>query len=258
MSMSPAFDPTPYVHPPQLDTPAILAVARALLAAAPPHPDRRTGKLLDALRAASDDLGARYAQLPAPAKESLRTSDSAVDRAWSALYLRLDAYAQLPADAFPKAARALTLREALFPGHSRAFLALAYATEWAESEKRLQIIDRDHLQADLDALSGPEFVANLRTAHAAYGIALGITHAAAAPTSVNLREALDRTRRAIGRYTFHLASLADEDDDAGLSALRAALKPIDDARAAATHAVPKPVAAALASGGDGEPPASAS
>jgi hypothetical protein len=148
-----------------------------------------------------------------------------IDTAWSLLLDRLAAYAWLPADDFPKAARARELIEALSP-KEREWLKLPLTAEWSESEKRLNRIDREGLAADINALAGPEFLVEVRRAHEAFGTALRVTQPPLEATNVDLAEPLRALARAIARYSLVIASTVDH-DPTSLAAARKALEPIE-------------------------------
>lgn len=223
------FDPTPYTRPPVLDVQTAIAVGTALANAAPTDLASEGKKLLGRVKKKTAALAARFA-LPGMHKDA-RASDTVIDRAWGALYDRLDAYARLPVAVYPKAARALELREAIFPNESLVFLTLIFLAEWAESDKRLKQIDHDGLQNDLDGLCGKEFLENVRVAHAAYGEVLGVTKPGQA-VDTKLAEEFAAVKKAIGKYSFHLASLADDDEPETVARVQAALLPLDEHRAA--------------------------
>jgi hypothetical protein len=124
-----------------------------------------------------------------------------------------------------------------------------------ESEKRIARIDKNSLVNDIDDIAGAEFLAEVRRAHADYGHVLGITKAAkgdgpenlAEPLRAlgkaivqkaakgdgpeNLAEPLRALGKAIVQYALKVAGLAGDGDDA-LRMARAALRPIDEHRAA--------------------------
>jgi hypothetical protein len=82
-----------------------------------------------------------------------------------------------------------------------------------------------------DALAGPEFLLEVRRAHKAYGIAIGVTKPPEEAPEVNLADPLRVLARAIARYGIAVAGMAD-DELATLAAMRKALRPIDDFREA--------------------------
>lgn len=222
------FDATPYVRPPILDVPSGVALGVALLSAVPkPCPDH-VKKVAKKLHGDTVALQAAWAKADsAPVPIDRRKSDMRIDNAWGIFLDRVVAYAGLPVAEFPKAARAQELVDTL--AKDREWLTLPYAAEWAESEKRLKRIDDEGLGAELDALAGPEFLKEVRAAHKAYGLALGVTKAAPDAPEVSLAEPLRALSRTIARYGVAVAGMVD-DDPGSLSAVRKALRPIDDHR----------------------------
>ncbi len=238
------FDPTPYFRPPVLDAASGISLGIALLHALPkgaPAPVKAALKRLRARTAALQEAwraGDAIERSPDP-----RPADRRLDVAWGALFARLDAYANLPEN-YPRARRAAELEQVVFPA-GLSFLKLAYNAEWAESEKRLARID-EGLAADLVALAGDDFLAEVRAAHAAYGEALGITRAKGAPrASVSMVEPLRAFARALRDYTVKIVGQIELDDPASVAFARAALRPLDDLRALG--------AARRARGGPAEP-----
>ncbi|APR79648.1 Hypothetical protein A7982_04995 [Minicystis rosea] len=227
--MSDDFDPTPYVRPPKIDIPSGVALSVALLSAVPkPRPDH-VDKAAKRLRKSVVGLQAAWAKSDIPATPAdKRKADIRIDNAWGMLLDRLEAYASLPVQDFPKAARAREILEAI--SRDREWLKLPYGSEWAESQKRLARIDGG-LAADVDALAGPEFLTEIRRAHEAYGIAIGVTQPIPQAESVNLAEHRRALSRAIASYGIAVVSMAGDDDEA-LATVRKALRPIDDYREA--------------------------
>src|SRR5262249_29973943 len=115
--------------------------------------------------------------------------------------------------------------------NDRGWLNAPYQVEWAESEKRLKKIDEENFAADTEALAGPEFFLEVRRAHKAYGIALGVTKPSQEAPEVNLADPLRAVARSIARYGVAVAGMVD-DDPATLAIVRKALRPIDDFREA--------------------------
>lgn len=229
--MSDDFDVTPYVRPPILDVPSGVALGVALLSAVPkPAPDN-VKKAAKKVHHDTLALQAAWAKSDAaPAAPDKRQADMRIDNAWAILLDRLEAYASLPVADFPKAARARELIDIISP-NDREWLKAPYQAEWAESQKRLQKIEDAILEADVEALAGPEFLLEVRRAHKAYGVALGVTRPAEEAPAVNLADPLRALSRSIARYGVAVASLVD-DDPATLAAVRKALRPIDDLREA--------------------------
>jgi len=172
-------DPYLYLDPPVLDASGLLALGQALLDAAPisAHPSLQGP--LRRLRQACDDLQGALRQVreappppPPPRPESRQPADFALDNAWTALYDRLRAYAMLPESEVPKVKRAQELLRLLFPD-ALGFLRLPYEAEWAESDRRLRSVEKLSLLPDLDAIAGPEFLAEVRRTHELYSRAIG-------------------------------------------------------------------------------------
>jgi hypothetical protein len=92
----------------------------------------------------------------------------------------------LPAGQHPRAARARELVDILSPTN-REWLELAYEAEWAESEKRLGWIEAQGLTKDIHDLAGPEFLGEVKAAHAEYGVALAVAAPAPARPSTRRR-----------------------------------------------------------------------
>lgn len=229
------FDPTPYVRPPELDVASGVALGVSLLSAMPKEASENVRKAARRLRAATVELqDAWSANGRGDATIDKRPADIRVDKAWGALYSRLDAYASLPSDENPKAKRAAELLDLIYPDGLQ-FLTLPYNAEWAEGEKRLKLIEDEELAADLNELAGPEFLAEVKKAHKLYGDAIGITRPAG-EGPVNLVDPLRALGRAITQYSLQVVATVDE-SQASISTAKGALKPIDDTRADAAHRV---------------------
>ncbi len=229
--MNDAFDASPYVRPPILNVASAVGLSRALLAALPKDAPAAVRKAARKLRARARTLQDAWREAESLAKaEDPRPADQAIDGAWAALRARLDAWASLDAGAFPRATRAAELSAALFPD-GLGFLALPYAEEWAESQRRLQRIDAEDLAKDLDALAGKDFLEAVRAAHARYGQAIGVTAARKGETR-SLAEPLREASRAVVAYALQVVAAAQEaDDEPTATRWLRALRPIDDHRA---------------------------
>lgn len=229
--MSAHFDFSRYLSLPVLDPAGTVALANALVAAA-------TAERVVAVEHAYAKMKAELARLEAAwqpiAKEKppsdRRPADRAVDNGWSALFDRLQGCAKLPAHRYPKAADAAKLMAKLYPT-GLTFLSLAFDQEWAESRRRLELVDSEQLQASLDDVAGPEYLAEVRLTHEAYGVALGITvPREVEPPPKNLAEPLKATQDAMRSYLFKVLGAVVDDDPESVAAARGALKPVDDLR----------------------------
>jgi hypothetical protein len=223
-------DPTPYVRPPKFDVPSGVTLGLSLITAMPkPAPDHvraaatRVRKDTIALQAAWGKSGTGAATT-----RDRRKSDIRIDTAWGMLLDRLESYSRLPADHYPRAARARELVDTISPG-DREWLKYVYEAEWAESDKRLGWIEKQGLSKDINELAGPDFLAEVKAAHAEYGVALGVTAPAPELLGVNLAEPLQALARSIGKYTLAVVTMAG-DDAASIAVVRKALRPIDEYR----------------------------
>jgi hypothetical protein len=222
-------DPVHYARPPKFDVPSAVTIGLALITAMPkPAPDHvraaatKVRKDTVALQLAWGKSGL------ATAPRDRRKSDLRVDTAWAGLLDRLESYSLLPAGTYPRAARAREICDILSPT-DRGWLKLVYEAEWAESNKRLGWIEEHGLTKDINDLAGPEFLAEVKDAHAEYGVALAVTKAAPEVLEYKLSEPLQSLARSIGRYTLAVVTMAD-DDPASVAAVRRALRPVDDYR----------------------------
>ncbi len=231
---SEAFDPLPYVRAPIVDVAGGVGLAVALINHAAPKAPPAVKAAAEQLREATIRLQEAWRKVPREAKADPRPADQALDTAWSALYFRLSGLALLPAAKHPRSARAAELKELLFPGDSRAFLQLDYASEWAESDKRLAQIDENELADHLADIAGPEFLAEIRASHRAFGDLLGITKPSSKPAPPPpLTEPLRNLARALSNYGLQLAAWGNADEKAR-PAVRRALAPFDHFRNASS------------------------
>jgi hypothetical protein len=234
--MSDDFDPTPYVRPPVLDVASGVALGVALLTALPKEAPENVRRAAKKLRSATVDLQQAWGATGRSAPMEKRPADIRVDKAWGALYSRLDAYASLPAGEHKRAKRAAELLDLIYPDGLQ-FLTLPYSAEWAEGEKRLRLIEDDELAEDLDALAGPEFLAEVRKAHKLYGEAIGITKPSGEAKRVNLVDPLRALGRAITQYALQVIAMVDDEKAESVEVVKRALRPIDDHRTDAAHRV---------------------
>lgn len=232
--METAIDPRTYATLPRFDVRAGLALGRAMVTAAPASVGPIVARELGRVRTALEALESAWQPVAAgaPVSSDRRPADLAVDAAWGALHTRLAAWGRLSGDGHAEVGRAAAQMAALFPD-GLGFLKLPYERQWAESQRRLDHIDTEGLSAELDALCGPAFLAAVRTAHANYGAALGITEVAPEPAEVpaSLSEPYTALRAALSRYVLKLIGTLDDEDPDAVRAVKAALRPIDDYRA---------------------------
>ncbi len=226
-------DQKTYASLPAADASRLSSLAESLLAAAPPD----HGPLIARALA---QIGQHKVELDAvrrpPSKEAQRSAkrpaDIAVDTSWIALRDRLTAYARLPHDRYPKAARAARLLERLLPDGT-GFLNLPYDKQYNQGQLRLEAIDAQALEAELIELAGADFLTEVRATQAVYGEVLGISRKREPvdEETVLVAEPMRLLREAILYYTSKLIGGLDEHDPEAVATVREALRPIDDLRA---------------------------
>lgn len=234
--MSDDFDPTPYVRPPVLDVASGVALGVALLHALPKEAPDGVRKAARRLRQTTVDLQEAWAASGRSMPGSKGPADVRVDKAWAALHARLESYAALPWDEYPMARRAAELVDLVYPDGLQ-FLTLPYKVEWAEGEKRLRQIVEGELSEDINAIAGPEFLAEVRKAHTLYGEALGVTRPEGGEP-VNLVDPLRALGKAITQYSLQVIAMDDE-TQASVEAIKTALQPIDEHRTDTTRRAAK-------------------
>ncbi|MBK6685959.1 MAG: hypothetical protein IPG45_15910 [Deltaproteobacteria bacterium] len=226
--MAAELEPSNYSQLPILDLGGATAMGTGLLHAKPRDMPAFVDDAAAYLREVVDESLASWGSERGPGPDLRRPADASLDRSWGAVFTRLKAFAELPHDEYALAKEAAALMDRLFPD-GLAFLRLPYAQEWAESERRLQMIDNEKLTKTLDKAAGPEFLQQVRRNHVVYGEVLGITKPDPMPQGPARAEHRKNLRKAISRYVFAvLASAVDEEST--LRAL-AALRPIDTFRA---------------------------
>ncbi|MCX4242771.1 hypothetical protein [Paraliomyxa miuraensis] len=228
--MSSTFDPDQYTTVPTRSPASTLSLSRALLSAAPKRPGKPIAKRLVKLRAAAELLQAAWVDTsrPMPTVEDLRPFDMVLDRRWKALRSRLEGCFLLGDE--DRSARAERMMTTLFPT-GLDFLTLPYAEEWAQSERRLLLVESEALEEELEGLVGEGYLPALRQAHEAYGRALGITERKeAAPEAARVLEPLRALKAAIVGYARGVVGVVDEDDAEAVRAAQHQLEPILRAR----------------------------
>ena len=243
MADSKLFDPAPYLRTPRLDVRQAFSLAIALLAALPKDAStgsRRAAKQLRKVTVALQQLwSARERSLTLAKTVDRVAADNRIDIAWGALKMRVSGCAMLPQAASPLVARAEALETQLF-SRGMGFLKAAVEAEWAVSEELIARIDKDDLAGEIDAVAGPEYLAEVRAAHIAYGEALGITKAHAAPEGVaTLLEPLRAVVAAIGDYALQIVATVDREDAASIKTAKNALHPMDRYREGAARRAAK-------------------
>ena len=223
-----------YSRVPPLDVPTAMALGQSIVSAAPNSLPADLKKALKGVEQQTKALKGLWGERESLGRsEDRRPYDQALDGAWGCAYDRLDALGRLPAERYPSAQEAARLRQAIFPD-GLSFLKLPYEAEWAESQRRLELIASKGWEADLQRLIGAEFVTEVKRCHKDYGEVLGITRPLKpAPLDVNLTDGLRKLGAALSRYSIKL--IASYDDDASADwkqAVLTALRPFDELRMA--------------------------
>lgn len=212
------YSPADLVQLPRFAAAGALALGEQIQSAAKPlkkELPKAVAKALTALAARHKDLNdAIRDQVPAADPESADTPalDRALDNCWSGLDDFLLGFTKLAGTW--QASDAGALRGAIF-NNGLKFLKLPYALEWAESDVRLQRIEKNGLSNRIDKLGGGVFVGEIAKAHAAYGKALGMgAPQTAKAVSPEIRTALDAFAASLRGYVVRVMGTVDEDEPA--------------------------------------------
>lgn len=234
-------DVTQYLRSLNLNASSAVSLGRRLVTAQPQKPTPAIKASAAALQQEVELLADAVAiHSQADPVVLVRPIDGQDDNGWSCFFDRLDAFARLPETYYPKAQRAAELRDILFPDGLK-FLKLDHGAQYTQTDLRLARIKTDKLQPDLDAIAGPEFLAEVKRTHALYAEALGISKPrAATPKPPNLRPLLQKVNQSISAYVVHLCSLYLSGTPAQQAEVRAALQPLDEERTRTTTRRTKP------------------
>jgi hypothetical protein len=231
------FDPSRYTRAPKFDVPSAIALAIKLLAAVPKHSPAAVKKAAKALRNKVIVLQSVWKARDRVEKRlDARPIDVLADNAMSRLVGRIEDYAGLPAEKYPLAGRAGVILATLF-ANGVSFLKSDYASQWAETQKRIERIDEENFEADINAIAGPEFLAEVRRIHKLYGEAIGVTKPRNESPVPSLSVPLRDVGAAMTLYALQLVSVCvdEEASSEARAGAREALKPFDEFRAAAAR-----------------------
>jgi hypothetical protein len=219
-----------YGSPLRLNARHGLVLARQLVVSAPEGLTGRPRAALTKVETASAGviqvLGRRERGSPG----GLRPVILELDSAYGALHGRLASAARLPAVAGDLGARARAILGAILPDGT-AFLVCDVRTKFAESQRRIEMIEEDALEREIGLVAGAPFFAELKRTHAALAEAIGAGVTPVRFERAELQLAVRRLTDAIAHYCLQLAALVDPDDPRSLAAFRAAVTPIDRFRA---------------------------
>ncbi|MEM9459748.1 MAG: hypothetical protein AAGF11_36565 [Myxococcota bacterium] len=224
-------DPALFVQPPVFDVPGGIALGTALLRALDGTLPTTVQQAAERLETAVLVLERRWdEQRDTQARPDIdaRTADLRLDYAWVAVGRRLEVLLDLPGH-LPQAEQAAVLYRRLFPD-DLLFLNLPFRRQWAQSERRLRMIEEQSLRPQLEPLVGGFVLDELHYAHEEYGRVLGIDDPKAAlATPARVAEGLRDLRDAIAGYGLQLLAVAHADPGRA-EGVRASLVPIANVR----------------------------
>jgi hypothetical protein len=229
--MSFPFDPSLYGTVPTRTPGATLSLARGLISAAATKPDAAITRRIAKIRKSAKLLQTAWVEAgrPSASGEDPRPYDVTLDRCWAALRTRLEGCVQLGDD--DHAPRAGVMLSTIYP-NGLDFLRLSYPEEWAESERRLEMVKKDKLAKELEELAGAPYLPAIKKAHAAYGTVLGITD--------------KKAPAVIGAYVRAVVGQVEEDDEESVAAAQEQLEPLVRAKRPRGSAEPEePIEAPL-------------
>lgn len=205
-------------------------MARALLAATPKGVPALVKRAADKLRraadAAQDALLERQRELTQLSEEDSRTLDQEMDAAWGGLRLRLAGYAGLPHDTVASAARAAALLTQLFGDDGLNFLKDSYSAQLVSMTTLLKRISQDKLGKEIDALCGPEFLAEIRRLLPRYERMVQAILSRSGSTSQNLLVHRSALSRAVVAYATAVCATVDEESPETVQRVVLALAPL--------------------------------
>lgn len=201
---------------PRLQASGAMALGGQLLSAARPHKKVLSKSIAKALlafdaqhTALSDAIRDQVLPEPEGGVDTVQL-DRNLDGCWSGLNDFFTAFTKLPG--VPQAVEAASLQTAILPGGLK-FILLPYELEWAESETRIQRIEKNKLDTRVEALGGGIFLESIKKAHAAYGKALGMTApTTAGATAPSIREPLDAFAAALRTYIVKVMGSVEDDE----------------------------------------------
>ena len=150
------------------------------------------------------------AQKSAPTASVTVAADRRLDAAWSGLYNVLTGWAKLPATK-PSSAKAGTLLDVAFSGGLK-FAQLAFRSQWAESEARLNALKAEPNATLLRELAAQEFVEEVSEAHRQYGEALGVTAVRPVDEKPEVRARMEAFAKALRAYILHVTAYGASDE----------------------------------------------
>ena len=156
---------------------------------------------------------------------NVKPLDVRLDSGWVSLREILEAHARLPDT--ERGRLAARLLAALFQDGT-GFVRYSYREQWAASQLHLERIDEEGLAADIDALAGEGHVDYIRSAHQAFGDALGLDAGVPeGPDGAAIQKASAELAEAIADYGRVFGGEVDRADPESVAAFRRAMAPLD-------------------------------
>ena len=214
-----------YVTPARFSAMRGLFLARALLDAAPPSPSDRIRAALVAIRDSGEQVRLTVDERATASPSNLRRLDVRVDTGWIGLRDALEAKARLTGT--DAANRAEAVLSQVFPSQGE-FLRFTYPDQWAGSDVALTRIAERGLEPEIEALVGDEYLPFIRSAHQAFGTALGLNDNTPEPQDTSaLRKALADLSFAIAEYGRLMVGELDRTDPESRERFLRAMAPLD-------------------------------
>jgi hypothetical protein len=223
-------DLAPYVSPMRFDGQHGIVLAAQLGVAASADLGPRGKAMLARVGTMADRVTAVLVQRGKTSAGGLRPIILAFDTAYSALSGRLSSAAKLPASAGDVSARATAVLDAVLVD-GLTFLVNDAETKYAESVRRLLVIEEAGLDGEIDRIAGAGYLDAVKAAHAALGEAIGVGRAPVRYARAELQDAVLELAQAIADYCLQVAGEVDRYDAASVARFRAAMMPIDRFRA---------------------------
>lgn len=233
--MNRTFDPASLVGLPQLSGSAAYTLGEELRTATvdvelPPPVAKAFSRVVekhDGLRAT---LGER---LPTASENTVeaKQADQVLDSVYSGIYDWCRGLTKLPSELAPGlSAKANQIAETFFPDGLK-FTQLPYKLQWADSQVRIDALKERNLAGIFHELNGSAFVTALKSAHEAYGKALGITKTKPQPPEPpEVRKALDGFTEALRSYVVQVVAFADAGGPEAGETAKKLLAPLADWR----------------------------
>jgi hypothetical protein len=229
-------DPALYSRPPKMTVEGGITLCRVVAGACPttmPTSVKNAAKRLgDAAEAAQVAYSMRRKSVNKGSLDDARPIDRVADTSWGALRSRLQAYAQLPQETYPDAKRAAEILANLFGDAGLSFLTESYPEQYAIADSVIRRIDGENMAADIDRISGKEFLENVRTQHVAYGKMVQAVLLREDAITDDLSDHVRNMGQELVDYATKVMAFIERDKPETIKAARTALRPIDAFREA--------------------------